>query len=448
MSGPPGDVGYARRVGLFAGTMLVVGGIIGSGIFLNPAVVAQRAGSAGRIVAVWVGGGAVALAGAFIFGELGARRPSAGGGYVYLREAYGPLPAFLYGWTLLLVMATGAIAAVATTFASYLAALVGLGPAAVQPLALGAIVVLSLINVVGVAPGAATVSGFTVLKLAALAGLVGLGLLLPVPAAPPAPALRDVGAPVVALAAALAPVLFAYGGWQQTNFVAAELVDAERNLPRALLLGVAIVVAVYLGANLVYLRVLGAPGLAASPAPAADVMERLLGPAGRTAIALGIAASTFGFLDLVILVSPRVYQAMAADGSFLPALAQLHPRFRTPVRAIVLQWLWAALLTLTGTYGDMLDYVVFGDWIFFGLIASTLVVLRRRDGAEAGFGVPGWPVTLGLFLAAAVYVVGGAVAANPGNALKGFVLILAGVPAYLWQRGRVLRVRGEPRPPH
>ncbi len=418
--------------------MMVVGGIIGSGIFLNPAIVAQRVGTAPSTLAVWVLGGVVAVIGAFVFGELGARRPRAGGSYVYLFEAFGPVPAFLYGWTLLAVIATGAIAAVAVTFASYATALFGLSPNAIMPLALGAIVLLSIVNIVGVAPGAMTQNVFTLLKLGALAFLIGAGLVLGGgEAVNAAPLARPTNA-VLAFGAALVPVLFAYGGWQQTNMIAEELVDAERTLPRALILGVAIVVAVYLGANFVYLRVLGVSGLAASHAPAADVMTTVLGPTGRTIIASGITVSTFGFLDLVILVSPRVYQAMAREGHFFQSLASLHPRFRTPVRAIAMQGVWAAILTLWGTYGELLDYVVFGDWIFFGLTALALPVLRRRDSkagvAPPAFRARGYPASVALFVLAAAYVVIGSVVSNPGNALRGTALMLLGIPVFLWSR--------------
>jgi APA family basic amino acid/polyamine antiporter len=440
--------GYARRVGLFSGVMLVVGGIIGSGIFLNPAIVAQRVGTPGLTLAVWAAGGVVALIGAFIYGELGARAPKAGGQYVYLRDAFGPLPAFLYAWALLLMVATGAIAAVAVTFANYASALLHLPAGARLPLAIGAIALLSAINYLGVRPGAVTQNVFTVLKLVALAGLIAAGLLLPVPADALQPAAASsAAAPVaagpsalaLAFGAALVPVLFSYGGWQQTNFLAEELVEPERNLPRALLLGVVCVVTVYCLANLAYLRTLGAPGLAASAAPAADAMERVAGPGGRAFITAGIVISTFGFLNLVILVSPRVYQAMAADGLFFPSLARLHPRFRTPTRAIVLQGVWAAVLTASGRYGDLLDYVVFADWLFFGATAATLFVYRARErrGAppRATTRVPGHPVAPLLFIAAAAYVMLGSIVSNPGNALRGVGLLLAGVPVYrFWKR--------------
>jgi APA family basic amino acid/polyamine antiporter len=245
---------------------------------------------------------------------------------------------------------------------------------------------------------------------------------------------------VLALGAALVPVLFSYGGWQQTNFVAEEMVDPERNLPRALLLGVIGVVTVYLLANLTYLRTLGAGGLAASSAPAADALGQLLGPAGRTFITAGVALSTFGFLNLVILVSPRVYQAMAADGLFFPQLARLHPRYRTPSTAILFQAVWAILLTGTGTYGELLDYVVFADWLVFGATAATLFVYRARERQgripRVAYRVPGYPVTPLLFIAAALYVVLGSTASNPLNALKGTLLLGAGVPVFLYWRRR------------
>jgi len=393
----------------------------------------------------------VALAGAFCFAELGARMPRAGGGYVYLRQAFGPLPAFLYGWTLLLVIATGATAAVAVTFARYAIPLLGLSAGAERPLAVGAIALVALLNYVGVRPAAYTQNAFAVLKLAALAVVIVAGLAV-VPANPSFPppfvpggrgdvGLWGVGA---AVGTALVPVLFTYGGWQQTNFIAEEIVDPARTLPRALLLGVGIVATVYVLANGAYVRALGAAGLAASAAPAADTLDAVWGVTGRRVISAGIAASTFGFLSLVLLVTPRVFQAMAADGLFFRAVARLHPHHRTPATAIAIQAGWAIVLTLTGTYAQLLDYVVFGDWIFFGLAAATLFVYRAHEGPAdrgAGFRVPAYRLVAGFFVASAVYVVVSAIVAGPANAAKGAVLIGAGIPVY----GYWSRWRGRPR---
>ena len=448
----PPPVRYAARLGLFSGTMLVVGGIIGSGIFLSPSVVAQRVGSASLTVAAWGIGALVAIIGGFVYAELGARRPQAGGTYVYLREAFGTLPAFLYGWALFLIMATGAIAAVAMTGASYLAMLLGWAPEQARTIAIALIVILTLLNVLGVRLGATTGNVLTVLKLSAIAVLVVAVLVmspantLPVATVVATPLVPPQGltATVVAMGAALVPVLFSFGGWQQTNAVAEELRDPARTLPRALILGVLIVAATYLLVNLAYLRALGVEGLAASSAPAADTMFVYLGPAGHTLITCGIVASTVGFLGMVILMSARVYQAMAADGLFFRSMAALHPTTQTPVVALVAQGAVALVLLLSGTYGQLLDYVVFADWIFFGSTAAALFVLRRRDtlGRDAHGAVapvphtPGHPVTTLLFVAAAVYVVIGSVLSTPGNAARGAALLGLGVPVYWYWNAR------------
>ena len=419
--------------------MSVVGGIIGSGIFINSSIVAQRLPSGGWVLAAWGAGGVVALLGAFIFAELGTRIPKVGGGYAYLRAAFGPLPGFLYGWALLLIMATGAAAAVAMTFATYLQALTGFAPSFIPAIAAGALLLLSALNMAGVRPAAWTLNVLTVLKLAALVALIGAGLLLgsdvsatttqyPVPSTQHAPL-------YLAFASALVPILFSYGGWQQTNFVAEEIREPETTLPRALLLGVLIVVAVYCLANAAYLRTLGHTGLALSTAPAGDTMAAVLGPWGRTFITAGITISTFGFLDLVILVSPRVYQAMAADGLFFKSFARISPKTGTPMTAIAFQGLWAIALLFTKSYGQLLDYVTFADWIFFGATALTLLVLRRRPAAP-GYRAPAAPLAIALFVAAAGYVVIGSIAADPGNAIRGAGLLALGVPVYLFWRWR------------
>jgi APA family basic amino acid/polyamine antiporter len=345
----------------------------------------------------------------------------------------------------LFVIGSGAIAAVAKTFAGYFLALTGLPETLTVPVAVAAIVLLAGINYVGVKPAAVTQNIFTILKLTALATLIAVGLTLTVPYHPlPSPtvlAVGGAGTTVIALGAALVPILFTYGGWQQTNFIAEEIIAPERNLPRALVLGVIGVVTVYLLANIAYLRVLGASGLAHSTAPAADVMRGLLGPVGATIISAGITASTFGFLNLVILVTPRVFQAMAADGVFFPRLAALHPVYRTPTAAILLQAVWSIVLTLNKSFTALVDYVAFGDWIFFGLTVVGLFIYRSRGGDPPPFRAPGGIWVPGFFVAAAAYVVASSVGANPGNALIGTGLILLGVPVYLYWKSRTGNAR-------
>ena len=306
---------------------------------------------------------------------------------------------------------------------------------------MAAIVTLSGVNYLGVRPGALTQNVFTVLKLVALMLLIVAGLTAAGAASGPDPQPLQERSTGLMLGAALVPVLFAFGGWQQTNFIAEELIEPKRNLPRALIAGVSIVVVVYLLANLAYLRTLGIAGLAESSAPAADAMTARFGSLGGSLIAAGIAISSFGFLNLVILVSPRVYHAMASDGLFFPSLARLHPKHRTPGAAILFQGAWAILLTLTGRYGDLLDYVVFGDWIFFGSTAATLFVFRARarnglEPKDVRFRMPGYPVAPVVFVLAAAYVVVGSVASNPGNAVRGATLIALGIPAYLFWKAK------------
>lgn len=448
---PSSDVGYDRRLGTFDATMVVVGAIVGGGIFLNPAIVAQRVGTAGAVLAAWALGGLIAVIGALCFAELGARLPRAGGGYVYLRDAFGPLPAFLYGWTQLLVINTGGVAAVAIIFASYTVDLAGASTSLVKPLAVGAIVLLSAVNVAGVRFGAWVQNAFTLLKLAALALLVATGVWLwtrnggyPVGAEPARPVQ---GSFLLAMGTALVAVLFAYGGWQHANNIAEEIRDPERRLPTALIAGVAIVVTVYVAANAAYLAGLGPTGLAASTAPAADVLRAAFGRWGGVVISAGVACSTFGILNVFIMATPRIYQAMAADGIFFASVARLSPRTRTPATGIWIQMVWAVVLALSGTYGKLLDYVVFGDWIFFGSIVATLFVYRARDRrggapgqAAARFRAPAHPLLPALFVVAAVFVVYSSVVSNPRNALYGTLLIAAGVPAFLgWRRRSAAR---------
>lgn len=441
---------YERRLSLFDGVMVVVGGIIGSGIFATPSEVAKVVDTPGLILLSWALGGVLALVGALCFAELGARRPEAGGGYVYLREAFGPLFGFLYGWKLLLVSATGAIAALAIVFARYAVDLAGLPALWIKPTAVGAILFLSAVNYFGVRLGSITQNIFTVLKLAALALLIVVGLgwgagEMISPAARAASETAGAGffGIVAAVGLALIPVLFSHGGWQHANHIAGEIRRPERNLPLSLLIGVGIVVTTYLLANTAYLYALGVEGLAASTAPAADALRRLWGETGGTLISAGIVASVFGILNLYIMAAPRVYQAMAQDDLFFERFAALHPRYKTPGGPILLQAVWAIALAMTGTFGQLLQYVVFGDWIFFALVVATLFVYRRwereeptRPGARSRFRMFGYPALPVLFILASAFVVVNSIYNEPGNALVGTVLIGAGVPVFWFWKGR------------
>ena len=352
-----------RRLGLFDATMIVMGGIIGSGIFMNPSVVARRVHTPLQILLAWSMGGLIALAGAFIYAELAARRPRVGGQYAYLREAYHPLLAFIYGWGLLLVIQTGGMAAGAVTFARYFLELAHapLSDRAVAALALGA---LTAINCLGVRAGSSVQNALMVLKILAIAALVGCGLLLVrAPDAADHVAARALDRPVsldlvTGFGAALVPILFAYGGWQTAAFVAEEIREPRRNLPRGLIAGVVGVIALYLAVNVACIRVLGGPGLAGSDAPASDVMRSALGAPGARLIAAGIAVSTLGFLSQSMLTAPRVYFAMAEDGLFFRQVAWLHPRTRVPVVAIALQGALAVVIAISGRYEQILNYVV------------------------------------------------------------------------------------------
>ena len=423
--------------------MVVIGGIIGAGIFISPYVVAGRLDSSVLVLAAWIAGGAIALAGAFSYAELGALFPKAGGQYVYLRDGIHPLAGFLYGWALLLVIESGAIAAVAITFAGYALHVAGAADGWRVPLALAAIAVLSVINYLGVKPGSRVLDVLVILKVAALAILVGAGFIAvghagwwsetraATPASP---------STLVAFGAALVPILFSYGGWQNANYVAEEIENPRRNLPISLLAGTAAVVVIYVTVNIVYLRALGLQGLASTGTPAADAARRMFGAVGDTFVSSAIAVSTFGFLDLSILAPTRVYYAMAADRLFVPALARLHPRYRSPGLAIIVQSTWSCILALTGRYEQLLNYVVFADWIFFGLSVSTLIVFRRTvppaTRPPGTFRAPGFPVVQILFCAIAAGIVLSVVRADPPSAARGALLIAAGIPVFYWYRRR------------
>ncbi|MGN6329893.1 MAG: APC family permease [Rhodanobacter sp.] len=434
MSTPAKSDTYQRSLRPWDAALIVVGGIIGGGIFLSPGVAAQRTASGLALLLIWAGAGVLTLIGALCYAELGARRPHAGGTYVYLREAFGPLAGFLFGWTMLLVIYSGSSAAVATIFASYTASLFGLSTAWSLPLTVGALVFVTGLNLFGLRLGAQIQNLFSLLKLLAVAALVVAGLFLAGAGQSQVLAVDPARHGVGFVSAAL-PVLFAYSGFTYLNNLAGEVRDPQRTLPRALTLGMALVIVAYVLVNVAYLAVLGHDGLAASTAPAADVMQRVLGPAGAKVIALGVAISTLGFCNITLVAGARVLQVMGEDGLFFRAVARLHPRYRTPNTALLLLSGWAIVLALSGSYGQLLDYATFGDWLACAAGVATLFWYRRRDGATASFRVPGYPWLPLLFIGVVAWVVVTTMLDNPRNAGIGALIMLAGAPAYvLWRQ--------------
>ena len=445
MSAPqPSEAHLARRLGPFDTTMIVMGGIIGSGIFINPYVVAQQVPSAILILGAWAFGGLIALAGAFIYAELASQSSESGGQYVYLRNAFHPALAFVYGWALLLVTQSGGMAAVAVTFAKYLCALAHTQAndniaALIAAVALG---VLVIINCLGVRAGSSTQNLFMILKLMAIAALVVFGLTIANRTS--STTAISISSPptlwnsLTAFGAALIPVQFAYGGWQTSCFVAGEVRDPQKNLPRGILLGVLGVITVYLSVNFVCLRALGAHGLAETKTPASAVMQIALGDFGAGIIAIGIAISTIGFLSQSMLTAPRVYFAMAEDGLFFSSLAKLN-RARVPAFAIALQGAIAIAITLSGRYEQILNYVISVDVIFFALTAATVFVFRRRQDANAIFRIPGHPFTTLFFIFACAAVAFSTFYRYPHNSAIGVGIMLSGIPVYLFWKTRKVR---------
>ncbi|MEA2414336.1 MAG: basic amino acid/polyamine antiporter, family [Thermoanaerobaculia bacterium] len=439
MSATPG---LARRLGAFDATMIVMGGIIGSGIFINPYVVARAVHTPALIIGAWAAGGVIALLGAFAYAELAALRPEVGGQYAYLRDAYHPSVAFLYGWALLLIVQSGGMAAVAATFAKYVVTLTGVA----MPdwlLAVVTLLILTLINCLGVRSGSNTQTALMLLKLAAIAMLVIAGATI---AAPHAAARAMLDAPLssdlfIRFGAAMTPVMFAYGGWQTASFVSGELARPRRDLPIGLLAGIIGVITIYVGVTYICVRALGADGLANSPTPASAVMRLALGERGAQLIAAGIAISTLGFLSQSMLTAPRVYYAMAADGLFFRSVGRISAKTHVPVVAIALQGIVAIVITLSGTYEQILGYVVSTDFIFFGLTGLALFIFRRRQ-PPAGFRTPGHPITTAIFTISCWIVVIATIAKSPINSLIGFAILAAGLPAYAWWRKS-----GAPAPP-
>jgi basic amino acid/polyamine antiporter, APA family len=424
----------SRQLGLASVTALVIGEVIGVGIFLTPATMARSLGSPLWLLVVWLVMGVMALSGALCYGELAARFPEAGGGYVYLRRAYGPAVAFLYGWKCLLVMDPGITAALAVGLASYAGYMAHVSPAGLKAVAIGAIVALATVSIAGVRLGAGLMQGLTALKLAALGLIAVLAVVLGLghwsnfvpfvaqrPGADPLPG---------ALAPGLVGAFFAFGGWWEIAKLAGETRDPARTLPRALALGVATVTAVYLITSAVFVYLVPLERVTSGEAFAAQAGEVLFGPAGGRVFAGIVIVAVLGSLLALLMALPRVYYAMARDGVFLQAVGAVHPRFGTPARAIVLQAALASLLVLLGTFTQILAYFVFVTVLFVALTVAGLFTLRRRESAEPAYRAPGYPVTPVIFLALVAMLLVLLAGHNPLQAALGAGIVGLGLPVY------------------
>jgi APA family basic amino acid/polyamine antiporter len=427
-----------KSISYFALTMIAVGSCIGSGIFISPSDVASELTTGGQVLLVWAIGGIVALTGALSFGELASRFPGTGGVYIYLREAYGDLVAYLYGWTILTVITSGAIAALCIGFATYASFLFGYSAEFQIPVALTALLLVTVINVIGVKWSAVFSSFMTVLKV------LGIGIIVVICLSFGHNLMEHIGARSqeatnVSYGVALVGVLWSYGGWHHASYVGGEVVNAQKVLPRALISGALIVTATYLLVNVGYLSVMTIDEISTSQAVATDALLKVT-TAGGMLVAVLIALSTFGTAGIFTLSAPRIYFVMGADKVFFPWLADIHPTFKTPLKAILLQSSWAAvLMVLWGTFKDLTTYVVFMDWIFMTLAAIALFKFRKKypNQSNGSFRVPLYPIVPAIFIGISLWFLVSTLIGRPKQAVAGIILMILGLPFYfLFKKGK------------
>jgi len=416
---------------------MVVGTIVGASIFVQPSEVSRAAPTFGGMLLVWIAAGALTWFGASICAELSSAFPQTGGVYVFLRQMFSPAAGFLWGWAMFWSMHSGIIAAIALVFARYAVGGAHVGDAGIRGIAVGAIVGLSAINYLGVRPGSAVQTGLTLTKVLAiallLAVLFGAGashLSFP----------NAAGGRVDArgFLKALVAGLFAFGGWHMVTYAAEETRDAERTIPRALMLGIAVVVATYLALNAAYVLVLPRNQVLASTRIAADAAAAVAGPKAFAAISVLVVVSALGAMSGIILAGPRVYYAMARDGLLFGWMGAIHPRFKSPHAAIVAQAIWSSILVLTGTYRALFTRVVFTEWIFFGALALGVMRLRRSAGYAPAFRAWGFPIAPLLFASICLIIVLNSLVADPVESVSGLALVAAGLPVYyIWKPRRV-----------
>ena len=426
-----------QSLGLTHATAMVVGTIIGASIFVQPSEITRQMPSVSGILLAWLAAGVLTLFGALVCAELSSAFPQTGGVYVFLREAYSPAAGFLWGWAMFWTMHTGIIAAVATIFARYTAFFVPIGDVGLRVTAVLIILVLSGVNILGVRYGGLVQNTFTVAKVAAIAVIIVAGLMWAGSSASAATSGPAAPMTLRGLALAIAAGLFAYGGWHMVTYTAGETKNASRTLPRALIIGTLVVTACYAGLNAVYLRVLPLDAVRASTRVAADAADVLFGGGGASLMAALVMVSTFGAVNGIILVGPRVYYQMAQDGTMFRWMGAVHPQYGTPHRALVVQAVWASVLAATNTYGALFSRVIYTEWIFFAAMAAGLMLLRRRASYQPAYRIPAYPIVPILFIAASLVIVAMQIAAVPKDSAIGLGLVLAGWPVFLiWKRYR------------
>jgi APA family basic amino acid/polyamine antiporter len=425
-----------RAIGLPHATAIVVGIIIGASVFVQASEITARVPSLTGVTLAWIVAGLLTMAGALVCAELSSAMPRTGGVYVFLREIYSPALGFLWGWAMFWSMHTGIAAAIATVFARYAAYFVPMSDAALRGTAVGAILVLSVINYLGVKFGSRVQTAFTVVKVTAVFAIIVMGMVVePSAAAPSTSGAAGAGYGAGDFLLAVSAGLFAFGGWHMVTYTAEETRDPERTIPRSLILGTLIVTACYVGLNVVYLSVLPLDQVIASTRVAADAFEALVGTWGGSFVSALVMFSAFGALNGVILAGPRVYYSMAQDGLLFKGAADVHPTYRTPGRAIALQGIWAAVLVWTGTYRELVSRVIYTEWIFFGLLAVGVILLRRRSGYMPRWRMPGVPWVPAIFALFSFAIVVNEVITNPVNASIGLLMVVAGLPVYwIWLR--------------
>jgi len=429
------DTELKRDLGLFSAINLVIGGVIGSGIFLVASTIAGSLPSPWLIILVWIVGGLLSMAGCLAYAELSAAMPQSGGQYVYLREAFGEQVAFLNGWTQFLVIQPAAIAGVAAAFAIYAGYFLHWSPLALRFLAAGEVMALTIFNYYGVKGGGLLNNIFTVAKVGAVLLLVGAGLFVH-------PAqdtgnfthfFSNGGSTFGGFGVAMIAVLWAYQGWDYTTFIAEEVKDPKRNIPRALIIGMAILIVVYIITNFAYLKVMPMAAMAASSLPAADVAQRVVGTVAAALISIAIMVSCFGCDEANIIAAPRIYYAMAKDGLFFKRCASVHPKYKTPAFSLIVGGIWTCVLVMTNSFDQLYTMVIFGSFIFYALGGLSVFILRKKYPAiERPYLVSGWIVV--VFIIVSLVFIINALVTSFTPSMEGLILIAIGIPAYYWFR--------------